>query len=268
MSNVMMTAVFNLDVTPAALKLVLLSIADRANEDGTCWCGKRDITKRTSLDARTVDRAVSALRQKGLLTVEVGTGLHGTNTYKVHPRQDAPPAPRPPASCTIPPGTLPSTPRHPDALTPAPRPPNHIEPLFNPPITSPLPSAGEVVQTDSMKDEAGAKHVTVKTERKRNVAFDALATVCRIDPTRRLTPSEASKIGKALSEISAAMPDVSPENLAIEIQRRAANYRLNKPPGCLLSPPALASNWGESANAKPANEKNGHPAKRTGHYAV
>lgn len=260
MSNFMITAVFNAIVSPAASKLVLLAIADRADKNGACWCGKRDITKRTSLDIRTVDRAVLSLMQKGFLSMDKGTGLHGTNTYRVHPWQGAPSAPRPPASYTSPPGTMPSLPRDPDVLPPAPHPPNHIEPLFNHSINPPLPPASEIPQSESTKQNTKTKHATLKPERKHNIAFDALASVSGIDSAIQLTKSEGGKIAKALKDIASTMPDASPDDSAAEIRRRAGNYKLNMPSGCTLTATALASNWQACATAKPraTSDRNGN----------
>lgn len=84
-------------------------------------------------------------------------------------------------------------------------------------------------------------------DRKRNPLFDALAEVEGGNPDA-VTKSAGGAIGKALSEIKAVCPDVTPE----EIRQRAANYRSVMPPGSLLTATALAKHWGRCTAASPA----------------
>jgi hypothetical protein len=86
--------------------------------------------------------------------------------------------------------------------------------------------------------EKTAKVKTEKKPRERNPHFDALAEVCGLNPSA-VTGSEGGRIAKALADIREASPDVTPE----EIRQRAANYRKVMPPGSLMTPTALSSNW-------------------------
>lgn len=79
-------------------KLVLLALADWANDDGVCWPSIKKLVEKTDASERTIQRAVSALVEKGHLTrVEtLGRGV----SYTVHPRQpDTPVTVTPPSEC-------------------------------------------------------------------------------------------------------------------------------------------------------------------------
>ena len=54
----------------ASLKLVLLALADRANEDHTCFPGIARMAKDTGLNRQTIMAAFAALEQSGLLSIE------------------------------------------------------------------------------------------------------------------------------------------------------------------------------------------------------
>ncbi|MGI8553026.1 MAG: helix-turn-helix domain-containing protein, partial [Dehalococcoidia bacterium] len=60
--------VWALGLSPA-IKLVLLSLADMANEEDECWPGQELIGRRTGLSLRSVQRALEDLGALGLLTV-------------------------------------------------------------------------------------------------------------------------------------------------------------------------------------------------------
>ncbi len=78
--------------------LVLLAIADRANDEGAdAWPSQETLCTKTRLSRRTVQRAIYELEQRGLLHVERGSGL--ANCYQLvmttpatgeapNPRQD------------------------------------------------------------------------------------------------------------------------------------------------------------------------------------
>ena len=68
-----MTAVWRMDLSPTD-KLVLLALADAANDEGVTWMAikskrdaKQDFMKKTSLSRRTVQTAMTRLEQAGLL---------------------------------------------------------------------------------------------------------------------------------------------------------------------------------------------------------
>lgn len=69
---------------PPALKLVLLKLADRANDDGECWPGQDSIAKACGVGARTLVRHIATLEQMGLIRTEHrygGDGRRDTNMY-------------------------------------------------------------------------------------------------------------------------------------------------------------------------------------------
>lgn len=69
MSIKLMTQVWALPVHEKC-KLVLLSLADQANDDGVCWPDIETIAARCSVSTKTVGRAISALESDGWLVVK------------------------------------------------------------------------------------------------------------------------------------------------------------------------------------------------------
>lgn len=75
MSNQALTWVFGLSLGSAAQKSVLLYLADRAQEDGSCeWPDVVKVRVATELSERTVRAALKALQERGLI-VPRETGL-------------------------------------------------------------------------------------------------------------------------------------------------------------------------------------------------
>jgi hypothetical protein len=83
---------------------------------------------------------------------------------------------------------------------------------------------------------------------------DALAGCGGADPSQ-VVPSAWSGIGKALADIMAVCPQVTPD----EIARRSANYRTHMSADTILTPHALAKNWALCDNPNPRNK----PAQET-----
>ena len=108
MSIALMTAVWRLDIQTTD-KMVLLALADAANDDGVTWmavqsrnAAKLDLMKKSNLSLRAVQGAIKRLCALGYLSREdrTGKGVIWTVTPAANaPRQDMPPAPnaRPPA---------------------------------------------------------------------------------------------------------------------------------------------------------------------------
>jgi len=67
----------------APCKLVLISLAYRANADGMCWPSIARLVADTGLARRTVQRSVRELRALGHLSERAHVG--GSNVYTVHP---------------------------------------------------------------------------------------------------------------------------------------------------------------------------------------
>lgn len=64
-------------------RLVLMNLADRANDHGECWPGFGTIRDDTELSRRSVVNAVNKLKALGLLTIRhrVESGQHHSNVY-------------------------------------------------------------------------------------------------------------------------------------------------------------------------------------------
>lgn len=77
-----MSLVWELEL-PDSEKLVLLALADCANDEGHCWPGMATLTKKCSKSDRTVQLAIKMLVTKGHLTRREVPGK-GCN-YTVHP---------------------------------------------------------------------------------------------------------------------------------------------------------------------------------------
>ena len=92
MSIRLMSEVWLLAVS-AAEKMVLLALADAANDDGICWpsiTGKRPLTAKTSLSERTIQNAIKSLCTNGHLSRQERS-YRGV-IYTVHPRSSCTPA--------------------------------------------------------------------------------------------------------------------------------------------------------------------------------
>jgi hypothetical protein len=96
-----MSAVWDLDLPPGE-KLVLLALADQANDEGRqCWPAVSTIAKRSGQGERTVRRALHDLEAKGHLTRDHRDG--SSTQYHVHPCQSGTPdksAPLPKTTAT------------------------------------------------------------------------------------------------------------------------------------------------------------------------
>jgi hypothetical protein len=122
-----MSAVFKAAI-PSTQKLVLLAVADCANDMGECYPSVPLLMAKSSLSERAVQGALKWLEKAGWLVRECRTGR--STVYRVTPAADAPPQQMPPA---------------PRAPTPAPRaplPPQDVHPTPAPraPITIREPS--------------------------------------------------------------------------------------------------------------------------------
>lgn len=82
MSVRVMSLVWAMDL-PDSEKIVLLALADCANDEGHCWPGMATLTKKCSKSDRTIQAAIRTLCAKGHLTRREVLGK-GCN-YTVHP---------------------------------------------------------------------------------------------------------------------------------------------------------------------------------------
>jgi hypothetical protein len=84
MSNRFITAVWNTspEIRGGDL-LVLLALADRADERGVCWPGKKDIARRCRVLPRAVQRSLRKLESAGAIKTLKQAGDHATNKYQL-----------------------------------------------------------------------------------------------------------------------------------------------------------------------------------------
>lgn len=103
-----MSLVWQLEL-PDSEKIVLLALADCANDEGHCWPGMKSLVAKCSKTDRTIQTAIQSLCDKGHLTRREVLGK-GCN-YTVHPRSDfAPEAISPRKDCGTPPKPVRETP--------------------------------------------------------------------------------------------------------------------------------------------------------------
>lgn len=103
-----MTAVWSIDL-PDSQKIVLLALADCANDEGGCWPSMATLAKKCSKGERTVQGVIKQLVEAGHLSRKEipGKGCQ----YTVHPRRDCTPAETAPRSeVRVPPQGLRDTP--------------------------------------------------------------------------------------------------------------------------------------------------------------
>lgn len=67
-------------------RLVLLALADRADDDGFAWPSIDDLCERTHLSPRAVQKALTALVESEELEVEWGGGRRVRNRYRILPK--------------------------------------------------------------------------------------------------------------------------------------------------------------------------------------
>ena len=128
-----MSAVFESDL-PATDRLVMLSLADHANDDGLCYPSVGRLTRRTGLGERTIQEAIRRLQKSGLLDVQKNGGPKGVNVYFLNiapPQQPHPRSSRTPADDRV----NPRSSRTPTPAAAAPKPSfNHKEPRASAPL--------------------------------------------------------------------------------------------------------------------------------------
>ncbi|GAD75003.1 helix-turn-helix domain-containing protein [Vibrio azureus] len=86
MSMLLTAQAMQLKVGNATRKLVLLKLADNANDNGVCWPSYEYIADMCEVDRRTVMRHIKTLEEMGLVSVRIRKGEKGnaTNVYQLH----------------------------------------------------------------------------------------------------------------------------------------------------------------------------------------
>lgn len=85
MSVRVMSLVWEDESLSATDKIVMLSLADHADDEGYCYPSISRLTRRTGLAERTVQNAVKRLKSDGKLHVNLNAGRGHSNLYRVTP---------------------------------------------------------------------------------------------------------------------------------------------------------------------------------------
>lgn len=133
MSIKVMSAVWELDLPPGE-KLVLLALADFANDAGECWPSMEGIARKSSMTERGVRKIVRKLEDAGLVQTNVGGGRFGCSVYYLKPGTSFPPEHRSPRNVS-------AETRNVSAQNPEPRSPEPSRTIKEPSYT-PLPPKG------------------------------------------------------------------------------------------------------------------------------
>jgi hypothetical protein len=121
MSIKIMSAVWELQDITASETLLLIALADHANDDGFCWPSVGTIQRRTKLSDRGVQKLLNSLRKKGYVTWTSRNGH--SNTYQLPIPLIHTPELRSPLKLYTPPNGV-----HPPPNPVHPRPPNPVHP--------------------------------------------------------------------------------------------------------------------------------------------
>ncbi len=89
-----MTAVWESDVQPAGKRLVLLALADSANDEGVCWPHMATIARKAGIGLSSARKACAALEEEGLLEREyrktvtaAGNETNKSSIYTINPEK-------------------------------------------------------------------------------------------------------------------------------------------------------------------------------------
>ena len=229
-----MTRVWEFSQAAGTDLLVLLALADNANDEGECWPSIRYVAQKCRIDTRTTQRRIRSLEELGEVVVIRGGGKASTaggtksNRYRivVHiPDEEGG-------------GNLPGSGTDArDGVAPVPG--DGVAPV--PPEPSSEPSVNRHSLAPASAD--AGERASLKT---------AIADACGIDLTC-LTTSAAGKLGKATKEIAEA------GGTANEVAARARAYR-QKYPTADLTDTALATHWSalgksQTSSARPARTR-------------
>ncbi|ARO14421.1 hypothetical protein BVG79_01075 [Ketogulonicigenium robustum] len=111
MSVKIMSAIWEAEGIDASECLVLIALADHADDEGRCYPSIARLCKRTKMSDRGVQKVIARLIEKGFVTVVQNAGRAGSNLYIINP--DAGKTPEP---CS-PPNDV-----HPEPRSPPPEP--------------------------------------------------------------------------------------------------------------------------------------------------
>lgn len=79
-----MSAVWELADLSQSETLVLLALADHANDDGLCWPSIAGLAQKARLERRATQYVMKRLEKRGLLQISRGTGKGHTSRYRLN----------------------------------------------------------------------------------------------------------------------------------------------------------------------------------------
>lgn len=150
-------------------RLVMLSLADHADDEGTCYPSISRLCKRTGMKERGVQNVVRRLDEKGLVRVAKNEGRKGANLYTLTPALNAGGAPQSTPAPDAPPHQMhPRTPLqsppHPITCTPAPGAPEPSRNVIEPSVPPKSPTA---ILAEVAGEEAASEFVAHRLELKK-----------------------------------------------------------------------------------------------------
>ena len=92
MSVKIMSAVWECEGLDASERLVMLSLADHADDMGRCYPSISRLCQRTSMSDRGIQKVIGRLVERGFITVKASAGQGGANIYTLStPEPRSPP---------------------------------------------------------------------------------------------------------------------------------------------------------------------------------
>lgn len=83
MSIKLMTAVWETNIGPATRRLILLALADIANDEGEGWPSIETLARRASCSRSAAENSLRALAEDGIITRD-SRGFHRSNLYRIN----------------------------------------------------------------------------------------------------------------------------------------------------------------------------------------
>ncbi|MFV1536936.1 helix-turn-helix domain-containing protein [Phaeobacter sp. JH204B] len=150
MSIRVMSAVFESETLGATERLIMLALADHADDEGRCYPSIARLCQRTGLGERAVQTNIRKLQLQGYVEIIPGAGRNGSNLYFVRPTPapDAPPHEMHPAPDAPPPRMKCTSTPAPDAPKPS---ITIIEPSL--PLVAPQPEKPKKPKTYRLPEE-------------------------------------------------------------------------------------------------------------------
>jgi len=145
-----MSAIFESESLPPTARLVLLALADHADDTGRCYPSIARLCRRTGLSERAAQTNIKKMVDAGYIRIVTGGGKGNTNLYFI----SANPAADAPRTICTPAADAPQTPQQ-MRETPQQMHPNHQEPSLEPSVSK-KPRKSRMPQDAEISDEMRA----------------------------------------------------------------------------------------------------------------